>query len=107
MPVAGREGRLDLDDTQARQSILGPGLHNRRRWAPMADQSHTAPPSDPELRIKALESLLVEKRLIDPAAVDEIIETYEHRIGPRTPMPRPLTGWSGLVRGLSRRPDPR
>src|SRR5215471_6870102 len=49
----------------------------------MADQSHTAPPSDPELRIKALESLLVEKGLIDPAAVDEIIETYEHRIGPR------------------------
>src|SRR5262249_58118688 len=41
------------------------------------------PPSDPELRIKALESLLVEKGLIDPAAVDEIIETYEHRIGPR------------------------
>ena len=41
----------------------------------MADQSHTAPPSDPELRIKALESLLVEKGLIDPAAVDEIIET--------------------------------
>ena len=49
----------------------------------MTDHSHTAPPSDPELRIKALESLLVEKGLIDPAAVDEIIETYEHRIGPR------------------------
>ena len=49
----------------------------------MTDQSHTAPPSDPELRIRALESLLVEKGLIDPAAVDEIIETYEHRIGPR------------------------
>jgi hypothetical protein len=49
----------------------------------MTDHSHTAPPSDPELRIKALESLLVEKQLIDPAAVDEIIETYEHRIGPR------------------------
>jgi nitrile hydratase len=49
----------------------------------MADHAHTAPPSDPELRIKALESLLVEKQLIDPAAVDDIIETYEHRIGPR------------------------
>jgi nitrile hydratase subunit alpha len=49
----------------------------------MTDHSHTAPPSDPELRIKALESLLVEKQLIDPAAVDEIIETYEHQIGPR------------------------
>jgi nitrile hydratase subunit alpha len=45
----------------------------------MSDHSHTAPPSDPELRIKALESLLVEKQLIDPAAVDAIIETYETR----------------------------
>ena len=49
----------------------------------MTDHSHTAPPSDPELRIRALESLLVEKQLIDPAAVDDIIETYEQRIGPR------------------------
>jgi nitrile hydratase len=42
-----------------------------------------APPSDIELRVKALESLLVEKGLVDPAALDAIIETYEHRIGPR------------------------
>jgi nitrile hydratase len=49
----------------------------------MTDYPHTAPPSDPELRIKALESLLVERQLIDPAAVDDIIETYEHRIGPK------------------------
>src|SRR5678809_1729360 len=49
----------------------------------MSDHSHTAPPSDPELRIKALESLLAEKQLIDPAAVDAIIETYESKIGPR------------------------
>lgn len=35
------------------------------------------------LRVKALESILVEKGYIDPAAVDEIIETYEHKIGPR------------------------
>ena len=49
----------------------------------MPDHSHTAPPSDPELRIKALESLLVEKQLIDPDAVDAIIDTYETKIGPR------------------------
>ncbi|MBN9509460.1 MAG: nitrile hydratase subunit alpha [Alphaproteobacteria bacterium] len=49
----------------------------------MAEHAHTAPPSDPELRIKALESLLAEKKLIDPAAVDAIIETYETKIGPR------------------------
>lgn len=35
------------------------------------------------LRVKALESLLVEKGYVDPAAVDAIIETYETKIGPR------------------------
>ncbi len=40
-------------------------------------------PSDPALRVKALESLLVEKGLIDPVALDAIVDAYEHRIGPR------------------------
>jgi nitrile hydratase len=44
---------------------------------------HNRPLSDVELRVKALESLLAEKQLIDPAAVDQIIETYEQKIGPR------------------------
>jgi nitrile hydratase len=39
--------------------------------------------SDMELRVKALESLLVEKGLVDPAALDALIDTYENRIGPR------------------------
>jgi nitrile hydratase len=41
------------------------------------------PPADMALRVKALESLLVEKGLVDPAALDAIIETYEHKVGPR------------------------
>jgi len=40
-------------------------------------------PGDPALRIKALESLLVEKGLVDPAALDAIVEYYEHKVGPR------------------------
>ena len=44
---------------------------------------HNLLPSDPALRVKALESLLVEKGLVDPAALDAIIETYEHKIGPQ------------------------
>jgi nitrile hydratase len=44
---------------------------------------HSDVPSDPALRVKALESLLVEKGLVDPAALDAIIETYERKIGPR------------------------
>lgn len=35
------------------------------------------------LRVKALESLLVEKGYVDPAALDVLIETYETKIGPR------------------------
>jgi nitrile hydratase subunit alpha len=44
---------------------------------------HNAPESGPALRVKALESLLVEKGLIDPAALDSLIDTYEHKVGPR------------------------
>ena len=47
------------------------------------DHGHQAVPSDLTLRVKALESLLVEKGLVDPAALDELIDTYEHKIGPR------------------------
>jgi len=39
-------------------------------------------PSDPELRVKALEQVLVEKGYVDPAALDVIAETYEHNVGP-------------------------
>jgi nitrile hydratase subunit alpha len=40
-------------------------------------------PSDLTLRVKALESVLVEKGLVDPAALDLLIDTYQHKIGPR------------------------
>ena len=49
----------------------------------MDEHLHTEPPSVPTLRIKALESLLVEKGLVDPGAVEEIINLFEKRIGPR------------------------
>jgi nitrile hydratase len=47
------------------------------------DHHHPEPPADLALRVKALESLLVEKGLVDPAAIDALIDTYETRIGPR------------------------
>jgi nitrile hydratase len=49
----------------------------------LGSSDHTKPPEDPALRIKAIESLLVEKGIVDPAALDEIIDIYERRIGPR------------------------
>jgi nitrile hydratase len=39
--------------------------------------------SDTELRVKALESLLVDKALVDPRALDALIDTYETKVGPR------------------------
>src|SRR5258708_26707125 len=47
------------------------------------DHEHQAVPSDLALRVKALESLLVEKGLVDRAALDTLIDAYEHKIGPR------------------------
>jgi nitrile hydratase len=48
------------------------------------DHVDAGPPlSDPQLRVKALESLLTDKGLIDPAALDRLIDTYETKVGPR------------------------
>ncbi len=45
-------------------------------------REHDRPLSGPALRVKALESLLTEKGLVDPKALDEIINTYETKVGP-------------------------
>lgn len=45
--------------------------------------AHTDPPVPAALRVKAIESLLVEKKLIDPDALAAIVELYENEIGPR------------------------
>ncbi|MDD9992245.1 MAG: nitrile hydratase subunit alpha [Rhodospirillales bacterium] len=47
------------------------------------DHAHNAPPSETAMRVKALETLLTEKGLLDPAAIDTLVETYETKIGPR------------------------
>ena len=58
------------------------------------DHSHALLPPDPALRVKALETLLTAKGLIDPAALDEIIDTYENRIGPRNGAEVVARAWS-------------
>lgn len=55
---------------------------------------HTEPPPDIELRVKALESLMVEKGLVDPRALDELIDTYEHKVGPRNGAKVVARAWS-------------
>ena len=45
--------------------------------------SHTDVPKAPALRIKAIETVLAEKGLIDPMAIEEVVQAYETKIGPR------------------------
>jgi nitrile hydratase len=52
------------------------------------------PPSDMALRVRALESLLVEKGLVDPAALDAIVDHYEHKVGPRNGARVVARAWS-------------
>ena len=47
------------------------------------DHSEGSALSDTALRVRALETLLVEKGYVDPAALDELIDTYENKVGPR------------------------
>ncbi|MCH2254323.1 MAG: nitrile hydratase subunit alpha [Vicinamibacterales bacterium] len=47
------------------------------------DHEHQTVPSDIALRVKALESVLVEKEMVDRAELDAVVDTYENRVGPR------------------------
>jgi nitrile hydratase len=58
------------------------------------DHQHQAVPSDLTLRVKALESLLVEKGLVDPAALDALVDTFENKIGPRNGARIVARAWS-------------
>jgi nitrile hydratase subunit alpha len=58
------------------------------------EHQHQAVPSDPALRVKALESLLVEKGLVDRSALDTLIDAYENKIGPRNGARVVARAWS-------------
>ena len=58
------------------------------------EHDRQAVPSDPALRVKALESLLVEKGLVDRAALDALVDAYEHKIGPRNGARVVARAWS-------------
>ena len=57
--------------------------HNHSHQNHEHDHAHSHLPSDPELRVKAIETLLLSKGLIDPNTLDELIDTYENNIGPQ------------------------
>ena len=58
------------------------------------DHHHDNRYSDMQARVKALETVLTEKGLIDPAAIDVIVETYETKIGPRNGAHVVAKAWS-------------
>ncbi len=60
----------------------------------MSEHRHNTLPSDTALRVKALESLLIEKGLVDPAALDVLIDTYENKVGPRNGAAVVARAWS-------------
>jgi nitrile hydratase len=55
---------------------------------------HSLLPSDPALRVKSLETLLVSKGLVDPAAVDAFIDAFQNDIGPRNGARVVARAWS-------------
>lgn len=58
------------------------------------EHPHALLPPDPALRVKALETILTRKGLVDPAALDEIIDTYQNRIGPNNGARVVARAWS-------------
>jgi len=63
----------------AKEEIMGNRDHDHDHDGP---GPHDAPLTETQLRVKALESLLVDKGLVDPAALDALIDTYETQVGP-------------------------
>ena len=59
--------------------------------------AHTLLPSEPALRVRAIETLLVEKGLIDPAAIDAMVEAFEGRIGPKNGARVVAKAWKNLA----------
>jgi nitrile hydratase len=58
------------------------------------DHGEGSPLPEIALRVKALESILVEKGYVDPASIDAIVETYETKIGPRNGAKVVAKAWS-------------
>src|SRR5437870_13791580 len=77
---SGRRGFLKSATTGA--AGIEPGA-NAGSLRAQQDHAPQTIPSDLALRVKALESLLVDKGLVDRAALDRIVDTFETKIGPR------------------------
>ena len=57
-------------------------------------------PDDIALRVRALESVLVDKGMVDPADIDEVVDAYENRIGPRNGASVVARAWVDPEQGI-------
>ena len=69
------------------------------------DHPHSLLPPAPALRVKALETILTQKGLVDAAALDVIIDIYENKIGPRNGAHVVVKAWSDPVFAQALRDD--
>ena len=67
----------------AASAAVTPSVVHAQGYDHAHDHDHQDVPSDPALRVKALESLMVAKGLVDRPALDALIDNYEHKTGPR------------------------
>ena len=77
--------RFMTDTAVAAAAIVGHGqaAGAQQPSADEAEHEHSTVPSDIALRVKALESVLVEKEMLCWADLDAIVDTYENKIGPQ------------------------
>ena len=68
---------------QTAATVAGAAAAHDPAHAQGQEHAHQAVPTDLTLRVKSLESLLVEKGLVDRKALDVLVDAYEHKIGPR------------------------
>lgn len=80
------------DDPQARTDALT--QHDHDHSHDHGKHAHAVLPSEPALRVRALETLLTRRGLVDPAALDAIIDSYQNRIGPRNGAQVVALAWS-------------
>ena len=64
-------------------TVATPGFAQAQAVGQTHGDAHQTVPSDLTLRVKSLESLLVEKGLVDRAALDALVDTFENKVGPR------------------------
>ena len=83
-PDLDRRDFLKTVTTGAAGVVAGAAPLSAQTQAPQDHgHDHQAVPSDPALRTKALESLLVEKGYVDSATLDAFVDTFQHQIGPQ------------------------